>query len=122
VTRCVPRRRKVLLFALVGYLALQFDLVPDFIPVAGQLDDVVVVALVLRSPSSRRARASHSKAMAGAGTDSRNHFAACPVTWGLRKTVPARALVVEQRAAHGLDRVECAGQFSVRPEVIRRQP
>jgi uncharacterized membrane protein YkvA (DUF1232 family) len=45
----VPRRRKVLLFALVAYLTLPFDLVPDFIPVAGQLDDAVVVALVLRS-------------------------------------------------------------------------
>jgi uncharacterized membrane protein YkvA (DUF1232 family) len=44
----VPRRRKLLLAALVGYLALPFDLVPDFIPVAGQLDDVLVVALVLR--------------------------------------------------------------------------
>ena len=45
----VPRRRKFLLFALVGYLALPFDLVPDFIPVAGQLDDAVIVALVLRN-------------------------------------------------------------------------
>lgn len=45
----VPRRKKALLVALVGYLALPFDLVPDFIPVAGQLDDVIVVALVLRS-------------------------------------------------------------------------
>ena len=45
----VPRRRKLLLVALAGYLALPFDLVPDFIPVAGQLDDVIVVALVLRS-------------------------------------------------------------------------
>jgi len=45
----IPRRRKLLLFALVGYLALPFDLVPDFIPVAGQLDDAIVVALVLRS-------------------------------------------------------------------------
>jgi uncharacterized membrane protein YkvA (DUF1232 family) len=44
----VPRRRRFLLFALVGYLALPFDVVPDFIPVAGQLDDVIVVALVLR--------------------------------------------------------------------------
>ena len=44
----VPRRRKLLLVVLVGYLALPFDLVPDFIPVAGQLDDVLVVALVLR--------------------------------------------------------------------------
>ena len=44
----VPRRRKLILLALVGYLALPFDLVPDFIPVAGQLDDAVVVAFVLR--------------------------------------------------------------------------
>jgi uncharacterized membrane protein YkvA (DUF1232 family) len=44
----VPRRRKLLLLGLVGYLALPFDLVPDFIPVAGQLDDALVVALVLR--------------------------------------------------------------------------
>lgn len=45
----VPRSRKLLLLALVGYLALPFDLVPDFIPVAGQLDDAILVALVLRS-------------------------------------------------------------------------
>jgi uncharacterized membrane protein YkvA (DUF1232 family) len=44
----VPRRRKLLLLGLVGYLALPFDLVPDFIPIAGQLDDAIVVALVLR--------------------------------------------------------------------------
>jgi uncharacterized membrane protein YkvA (DUF1232 family) len=43
-----PRRRKLLLLALAGYLALPFDLVPDFIPVAGQLDDAILVALVLR--------------------------------------------------------------------------
>src|SRR5512133_398242 len=44
----VPRRRKLLLVGLVGYLALPFDLVPDFIPIAGQVDDAIVVALVLR--------------------------------------------------------------------------
>jgi uncharacterized membrane protein YkvA (DUF1232 family) len=44
----VPRRRKLLLLGLVGYLALPFDLVPDFIPIAGQLDDAILVALVLR--------------------------------------------------------------------------
>jgi uncharacterized membrane protein YkvA (DUF1232 family) len=44
----VPLRRKFLLLGLAGYLALPFDLVPDFIPVAGQLDDAIIVALVLR--------------------------------------------------------------------------
>jgi uncharacterized membrane protein YkvA (DUF1232 family) len=45
----VPRRHKLLLGALVGYLALPFDLVPDFIPVAGYLDDALLVALTLRA-------------------------------------------------------------------------
>jgi uncharacterized membrane protein YkvA (DUF1232 family) len=45
----MPRRYKALVVALLGYLALPFDVVPDFIPVAGQLDDAVVVALVLRA-------------------------------------------------------------------------
>jgi uncharacterized membrane protein YkvA (DUF1232 family) len=44
----VPRRRKVALLALVVYLSTPIDLVPDFIPVVGQLDDVVVAALALR--------------------------------------------------------------------------
>jgi uncharacterized membrane protein YkvA (DUF1232 family) len=45
----VPRRHKLLLGALVGYLALPFDVVPDFIPVAGYLDDALVVAFTLRT-------------------------------------------------------------------------
>jgi uncharacterized membrane protein YkvA (DUF1232 family) len=44
----VPRRSKVALVFALGYLVCPIDLVPDFIPVAGQLDDAVVVALVLR--------------------------------------------------------------------------
>jgi len=45
----VPRRSKLLAVAIIAYLAMPFDLVPDFIPVAGQLDDAIVVAIALRS-------------------------------------------------------------------------
>jgi uncharacterized membrane protein YkvA (DUF1232 family) len=44
----VPRRRKVLLLAVAAYLAFPIDLIPDFIPVLGQLDDALVVAFALR--------------------------------------------------------------------------
>lgn len=44
----VPRRRKLVLLGLVAYLSTPIDLVPDFIPIVGQLDDVLVAALALR--------------------------------------------------------------------------
>lgn len=44
----IPRRRKLALVALVVYLSIPIDLVPDFIPVVGQLDDVIIAALALR--------------------------------------------------------------------------
>ena len=47
--RRVPRRHKALLAGLVGYLASPLDLIPDFIPVIGQLDDVLVAVLILRT-------------------------------------------------------------------------
>jgi len=46
--RCVPRRRAWVLGALAAYLASPIDLIPDFLPVAGYLDDVVIMAIALR--------------------------------------------------------------------------
>jgi uncharacterized membrane protein YkvA (DUF1232 family) len=44
----VPRRAKVVV-ALAGlWLQSPIDLLPEFLPVIGPLDDVVVVALALR--------------------------------------------------------------------------
>jgi uncharacterized membrane protein YkvA (DUF1232 family) len=44
----VPRRAKIALILGGLYLAMPIDLVPDFIPVAGQADDAIVAAAILR--------------------------------------------------------------------------
>lgn len=43
----VPLVAKLALPALVAYLAMPFDLVPDFIPVVGYADDVLAIAATL---------------------------------------------------------------------------
>jgi uncharacterized membrane protein YkvA (DUF1232 family) len=44
----VPSGRRLALGGLVVYLGFPIDLVPDFVPVAGQLDDLIVAVVVLR--------------------------------------------------------------------------
>jgi uncharacterized membrane protein YkvA (DUF1232 family) len=51
--RTLPRGVRIRLWLLLAYLALPFDLVPDFIPVIGYADDAVIVALALRSVTRR---------------------------------------------------------------------
>jgi uncharacterized membrane protein YkvA (DUF1232 family) len=43
----VPVARKVLLGSALGYVVLGRDIVPDRVPILGQLDDLVVVALAI---------------------------------------------------------------------------
>jgi uncharacterized membrane protein YkvA (DUF1232 family) len=47
--RSVPRGVRIRLWLLLGYLAMPFDVVPDFIPIVGYADDAVLIAIVLRS-------------------------------------------------------------------------
>jgi uncharacterized membrane protein YkvA (DUF1232 family) len=44
----VPRRSKALLLVGIAWFASPIDLIPEFIPVLGPLDDAVVAALILR--------------------------------------------------------------------------
>jgi uncharacterized membrane protein YkvA (DUF1232 family) len=44
----VPRRAKVAIVLAGLWVASPIDLIPEFVPVVGPLDDVVVVALALR--------------------------------------------------------------------------
>ena len=43
----VPMQQKVVLGGIAAYLAFPIDLIPDFIPVIGQLDDLAVLILGL---------------------------------------------------------------------------
>jgi uncharacterized membrane protein YkvA (DUF1232 family) len=44
----VPRGSKILVALAIAWVVSPIDLLPEFLPVIGPLDDVIVVALVLR--------------------------------------------------------------------------
>ena len=44
----VPRRSLIVLVGTLLYIVSPMDVIPDFIPIVGQLDDVAIVALCLK--------------------------------------------------------------------------
>ena len=81
----LPRGVRIRLGALLVYLALPIDLIPDFIPVLGYADDAIIVTIVLRSVA-RRAGVSAVRAH-WPGTD--DGFAALARLTGLPGTTPS---------------------------------
>ena len=49
----VPRGVRVRVFLLLAYLLSPIDLIPDFVPVLGYADDIIIVAIALRSVTRR---------------------------------------------------------------------
>ena len=72
----VPRGAKLWLGFAVVWIASPIDLVPEFIPIAGPLDDAIVAALVLRHLLKRTERSVPSNTGAVTQRRSRRSFGA----------------------------------------------
>jgi uncharacterized membrane protein YkvA (DUF1232 family) len=69
-----PLLARVLILCAVGYAASPIDLIPDFIPVLGQLDDLLIVPLLIalamrripREVAARSRREAYRRSRSGA--------------------------------------------------------
>jgi uncharacterized membrane protein YkvA (DUF1232 family) len=52
----VPRATKLWIGFAIAWLVSPIDLIPEFVPIAGPLDDVIVAALILRHVLKRAGR------------------------------------------------------------------
>lgn len=47
IDKRVPTKRKLMVGGIVAYMMLPFDIIPDFIPIIGHVDDLVLVVMGL---------------------------------------------------------------------------
>lgn len=43
----IPERDKKVLLAMIALIISPFDIIPDWIPIFGQLDDIIIMAIIL---------------------------------------------------------------------------
>jgi uncharacterized membrane protein YkvA (DUF1232 family) len=77
----VPRRSKVLVGLAMVWVVSPIDLLPEFLPIIGPLDDVIVVALVLRHLIKRAAPDGRPRTQAWRYRDARTRVARPPAGW-----------------------------------------
>jgi uncharacterized membrane protein YkvA (DUF1232 family) len=85
--RSVPVAAKVALAAMAIYLASPVDILPDFIPIVGWIDDVMLVALVVDALMTRVDRATLLRYWPGTP---RSLDAVAAVARGMARWVPGR--------------------------------
>jgi uncharacterized membrane protein YkvA (DUF1232 family) len=104
----VPRRHKVVLAAGAGYVLSPIDLLPGFIPVIGQMDDLAVMLLSLRTTL----RLAPPEVAA-------SHLAAAGLSWAqidddLSRLMQAGSLIAAVAARLGVRAAAGAGRIGVR--------
>lgn len=78
----VPRGIRICLVLLLVYLLTPIDLIPDFIPVIGYVDDAIIVAVALRCVTRYAGAAALERHWLGtpAGLATLRHLAGLPTT------------------------------------------
>ena len=98
----VPRRAKIAVLIAVLWVLSPIDLIPEFLPVIGPLDDVIAVALLLRYAGRTRSSAGPSRRLA-------------------RRPVPARATARSGTSEHdhGLIRDGQSASIGASPSTVK---